>query len=476
MKRLQIFAFAAGLLLMPLLAYAEYGQASNSPPPVAPTLVREGDFAVKLVETLKIGKASDEAQAEKMLVDVGISPKNGWISDYPVTPDVIGDVRDAVVKAAGSGKLAMKKTDALKGLEDVEASLGIQVDVAKGGGGSEAKVTSSEYADGYNYTSPEVVNNYYYDEGPPVMTYYSPPWDYYYLYDWVPYPFWWTDFYFPGYYVLRTFTVNVVVVDGRCFVANGTNAVVSGGISRVVSNVVVDPVTRRTEVLDPVNKQLVSASTREREFRGGTASVGSTGTASRGWTGDTHKSAESIFSRSTGRDRTGRDRTGFGREGAGISGNTARIETLGRGRGESRGSVTVDRGGSAGRGEMSNVPAIQRQAPSRRSEFSAPSAVGEGRRNDNFSQPSPSFRSESPRSFESSRAPEVNRGGGSVERSYSAPAPAMRSESPRSFSAPAAAPRGGSEGGGGKGFGGRGDGEGFGGGHFGGGGCVGRHC
>jgi hypothetical protein len=53
--------------------------------------------------------------------------------------------------------------------------------------------------------NPEDLDNYYYEQGPPVVTYYEPPEPYYYLYSWVPYPFWSTDFYFPGFFVLNNF-------------------------------------------------------------------------------------------------------------------------------------------------------------------------------------------------------------------------------------------------------------------------------
>ena len=46
-------------------------------------LIREGDFAIKLVEALKVGQAKSEAEAESILASVGIAPKNGWIADYP---------------------------------------------------------------------------------------------------------------------------------------------------------------------------------------------------------------------------------------------------------------------------------------------------------------------------------------------------------------------------------------------------------
>ncbi len=59
------------------------------------------------------------------------------------------------------------------------------------------------------YPDPAAINGYYSAEGPPVVTYYAPPADYYYLYTWVPYPFWWWNAWFPGFFVLADFDVHV---------------------------------------------------------------------------------------------------------------------------------------------------------------------------------------------------------------------------------------------------------------------------
>lgn len=95
------------------------GQNKPGPPPTEQGLIREGSFAVKLVETLKIGGAKSEADAESILVSVGIAPRNGWIADYPVTPDIIGELQNAIGEAADSGKLSMKKDEAIKAFQDL---------------------------------------------------------------------------------------------------------------------------------------------------------------------------------------------------------------------------------------------------------------------------------------------------------------------------------------------------------------------
>jgi len=103
------------------------GKATTQLPPVAQPLVREGEFAIKLAGVLKIGRAKSDAEAESMLALVGIAPKNGWIADYPVTPRVIGELQNAVGGAADSGKLVMRKNNAITALLNLAAQQGLHV-------------------------------------------------------------------------------------------------------------------------------------------------------------------------------------------------------------------------------------------------------------------------------------------------------------------------------------------------------------
>ncbi len=232
MKKWLAIMTAAGLLLYPFAAIAaDYGSQPSQEqqvPPVAQTLVREGDFAIKLAAELDLGKPSDEATAEDMLTAAGVVPANGWLSDYPMTPEIIGQLKDAVSKAAAEGKLKMSTDEAVKGLYYLTAQMNLPTPA-----GSE-----SQSQEGTSAAPPAVVNNYYYDQGPPVITYYPPPYDYWYLYNWVPYPVFWFGFWFPGYYICHNFTT--VVVSPVFF------------DRRVVTNHVIDPVTRRVAIVDPV--------------------------------------------------------------------------------------------------------------------------------------------------------------------------------------------------------------------------------
>ena len=102
--------------------YYQVGQKPESPS-VEQSLVREGSLAMKLAEALKIGQVKSEAEAESRLAQIGIVPRNGWIADYPVTRDIIGDLEKAIGVAADSGKLAMKKEEAIKAFHSLIADI-----------------------------------------------------------------------------------------------------------------------------------------------------------------------------------------------------------------------------------------------------------------------------------------------------------------------------------------------------------------
>jgi hypothetical protein len=74
---------------------------------------------------------------------------------------------------------------------------------------SQTTNSPANYAPSSPYTQPTIdpnaLNNYYQNQGPPILTYYAPPPDYSYLYSWVAYPFWVGGSYFPGYFMLNNF-------------------------------------------------------------------------------------------------------------------------------------------------------------------------------------------------------------------------------------------------------------------------------
>jgi outer membrane lipoprotein SlyB len=82
--------------------------------PVEQPLVSEGFFAIKLADALKVGEVKSEAEAESKLASMGIAPRNGWIANYPLTLNIIGELEYAIGAAAESGKIGMKKDEAIK--------------------------------------------------------------------------------------------------------------------------------------------------------------------------------------------------------------------------------------------------------------------------------------------------------------------------------------------------------------------------
>jgi hypothetical protein len=180
-----------------IISSVQSGETVTQPPPIAQSLIREGDFAMKLAQVLKIGSPKGEAEAESILATPGIMPENGWIADYPVTPDIVGELQNAAGSAVDSGKLKMNRDEAAKAVQNLATQQGLPVQVDDRQNPVEQQPP--------DYGDSEVVNNYYYEEGPPVVTYYPPPWDYYYLYAWVPCPFWYTGFWFPGFFILTDF-------------------------------------------------------------------------------------------------------------------------------------------------------------------------------------------------------------------------------------------------------------------------------
>lgn len=206
---LTILAF----LMLPAWSYAQTYEATGTSPPIAQPIVREGTLAVTLAGALQLGQTTSEVDAESLLSTAGIAPRNGWIADYPVTPDIAAELRSAVTDAATAGSLTMGKDAALVAYDGVMTQYNLSVTADTSG-----QAEGDQYAPTYPDTG--VANNYYYDDGPPVVTYYAPPVDYAYLYTWVPYPFWWWNFWFPGFFVLADFDVPVFVHGHAHFVSN----------------------------------------------------------------------------------------------------------------------------------------------------------------------------------------------------------------------------------------------------------------
>jgi len=216
------------LLLPPARVDAQSDQMNAGPPSIGQQLVREGDFALKLGLALAVGAPQDEVEAENLLTEVGVMPNNGWIADYPVTPDIIDELYKAVRAAAASNKIPMNEDVALQRLSDVVSQVGLSIATQSGG-----KTYSAQLPGTQGSPNSTVIYNYYQNEGPPTVTYYAPPPDYYYMYGWVPFTFWSAGIWFPGFFILNDFHRTVFIDNRAVFVSNHFNDVRRHRIVRI---------------------------------------------------------------------------------------------------------------------------------------------------------------------------------------------------------------------------------------------------
>jgi len=206
----QLFSIIAVALVLNFVVFEvraeqEPGESAGELSPLVPPLVREGDFAIKLAEVLGLGEIADEDDAGRLLVELGLSPRNGWIADYPVTPVILAELREAVIASSESGSLAMTYNEALEAFDRLALDLGLSVDE-----NADLEFVTELPAEG---SSPDEVpyagsfrtHDDYTTDGPPIMTYYPPPSHYYRYYDWVPYPFYFSRSYYSGFFILHDF-------------------------------------------------------------------------------------------------------------------------------------------------------------------------------------------------------------------------------------------------------------------------------
>jgi hypothetical protein len=117
-----------------------------------------------------------------------------------MTPQIVAELRDAVIATAAAGQLNMSLDAAMSAYAEVVAEFGLPppVDLAPGyaGGGGPASAYVP-YCDG-------TALGYYYDSfGTPIYTYCRPPPAYFYLYSWVPCGFQWQGRVFTGFFILN---------------------------------------------------------------------------------------------------------------------------------------------------------------------------------------------------------------------------------------------------------------------------------
>ncbi len=198
---LLIIVLMAGMLLLPAAAMAQNEPlAYEAEQTIAPSLARQGDFALRLAQSLALPNAEDEGGAIRALDALGVHAVDGWMADYPMTPQIVSELRDAVIATAAVGQLNMGVDAALHAYVELVAEFGLPLpaDPAPGYAGVGAPATAYiPYCDG-------TALNYYYDSfGTPVYTYCPPPPAYLYLYSWVPCGFQWQGQVFTGFFIQR---------------------------------------------------------------------------------------------------------------------------------------------------------------------------------------------------------------------------------------------------------------------------------
>ena len=204
MKRVLVILVAAGLVLASYTASVNAQSSASKRPPIGQPLVSEGEFAVELTTALNLASPHDEAAAEDALASINIAPRNGWISDYPMTPDIIAEVRDSTARSASSGSLRMAETEATGIVDSVSTAMNLPIKVAGGKHAYESSSSSSsrsdsEYDSGSDfeyqssssseyqsnpgapppevseYAAPADIEGYYNDYGPPIVSYFHLP-------------------------------------------------------------------------------------------------------------------------------------------------------------------------------------------------------------------------------------------------------------------------------------------------------------
>jgi len=172
---------AAWLLLTPAPGMSQPDQKSTEAPQKEQALVREGRFAIRLASALKLLTTDDETEAMRELSWFKVEPRGGWIADHPVTPEILRELRRDVARAAEADRFFLSMDQALGQFDQVVSDFGLSFDYHQ-----------APSADRYEADNTR----------PPSAQYHDPPPAYWDLYPWYPYPFAWSNWYFPGFFFM----------------------------------------------------------------------------------------------------------------------------------------------------------------------------------------------------------------------------------------------------------------------------------
>lgn len=172
---------AVWLLLTPVPGMSQSDQSDPEAPQAEQVWVLEGRFAVKLASALRLLTTDNEAEAMRELSWFKVEPRGGWIADQPVTPGILRELRRDVARAAESDRFFMSTEQSLGQFDQVVSDFGLSFDYPQ-----------APPADRYETE----------DLRPPSARYLYPPPAYWDLYPWYPYPFAWSNWYFPGFFFM----------------------------------------------------------------------------------------------------------------------------------------------------------------------------------------------------------------------------------------------------------------------------------
>lgn len=204
MQSLLIIVLVAGMFLFPTAAAAlnEKPLASEQEQIIAPSEVRQGDFALRLAQAFNLPISEYEEEATRALAILGIQPAAGWAADQPMTPQIEAELRDTVVAAAASGRLVMGLDAAMRAFTDLVAEFELPLPAAPAPGYTSGGTPSTAYGPDCNGTA---LDYYYSNYGTPLYSYCPPPPAYYYMYYWVPCDFYWHQYAFTGFFIRKHF-------------------------------------------------------------------------------------------------------------------------------------------------------------------------------------------------------------------------------------------------------------------------------
>lgn len=165
---------------------------------IAPETVSQAEFALQLAGALGLPVTGEDAdEAMRALASRGIEPLEGWKPELPMTPLLVAELRHAVSNAVAAGRLDVEGSAALAAFDELIAHLDLPL----------ADAPPPAYAEGprghETACDRSALDRYYATMGPPYYTYCLPLPSYYYLYSWVPSPFYLHGVFFSGFFVVR---------------------------------------------------------------------------------------------------------------------------------------------------------------------------------------------------------------------------------------------------------------------------------